>query len=223
MAVSMFILAPTAEESMPRPGPTPPRRGARPPQTGRRINLGRFITFSSLIVPTKQRRGAESHMSESESIDTVNQPLARATLDAIRARWQRDEADLDSKTEHLLNAAEDLTCDKDDYCILPKGHEGPCVIAGVDIPQEATSEEAVAAAIAQLNEAFRDAVAAAYDAEHAPSQDLADIDDAPAMPTHGPNQAPAPADGAIFRKIIAQRFDEYGWKVRPAGAARRAC
>ena len=63
-------------------------------------------------------------MSESESIDTVNQPLARATLDAIRARWQRDEADLDSKTEHLLNAAEDLTCDKDDYCILPKGHEG---------------------------------------------------------------------------------------------------
>ena len=99
-------------------------------------------------------------MSESESIDTVNQPLARATLDAIRARWQRDEADLDSKTEHLLNAAEDLTCDKDDYCILPKGHEGPCVIAGVDIPQEATSEEAVAAAIAQLNEAFRDAVAA---------------------------------------------------------------
>ena len=82
-------------------------------------------------------------MSESESIDTVNQPLARATLDAIRARWQRDEADLDSKTEHLLKAAEDLTCDKDDYCILPKGHEGPCVIAGVDIPQEATSEEAV--------------------------------------------------------------------------------
>ena len=63
-------------------------------------------------------------MSESESIDTVNQPLARATLDAIRARWQRDEADLDSKTEHLLKAAEDLTCDKDDYCILPKGHEG---------------------------------------------------------------------------------------------------
>ena len=124
MALSMFIRANCRRRCRARGPSSAPRRRRYGQQYGAANKSSAAYNFIKFDSAHQQRRGAEL-ISESESIDAVNQPPALATLDAIRARWQRDEADLDSKTEHLLKAAEDLTCDKDDYCILPKGHEGP--------------------------------------------------------------------------------------------------